>query len=130
VVVVALGTNDFSPGNSAEPPRPKMVVADWAAADIAFLDTLRGYYPNAHIFAISSPMLGDGWPDATYTSWTDQRNALTMVEDHYTAMGVNTVHKFFVSKQAGTGCGTHPNAEQQMSTGVELAAFIKTTLGW
>jgi hypothetical protein len=129
-VVVALGTNDFSPGNPDEPARPKMVVADWVAADVAFVETLRADYPSAHVFVISSPMLGDGWPLATDTSWTDQRTALGLVEDHYTAMGMNTVHKFFVTKQSGTGCGTHPNVQQQAATGTELAAFIKTTMQW
>jgi hypothetical protein len=137
-VVVALGTNDFSPGS--DPPmtapgvpadaRPIMQVSDFVAAYVTFVDTLRGYYPNAHVFVISSPMLGDGWPASFYTSATDQKTSLTMVESHYAAAGDAKVHKFFVTAQSGTGCGTHPNADQQAATGTELAAFIKTTMGW
>jgi lysophospholipase L1-like esterase len=137
-VVIALGTNDFSPGS--DPPmtspgvptnaRPIMQVSDFVAAYVAFIDTLRGFYPSAHVFVVSSPMLGDGWPASFYTSATDQKNALTMVVSHYGSAGDFTVHKFFVTPQSGTGCGTHPDADQQAATGAELAAFIKTTMGW
>src|SRR6185503_14540371 len=137
-VVIALGTNDFSPGDN--PPmtmpgvpaeaRPIMKVSDFVAAYIAFMDTLRGYYPNAHFFIMSSTMLGDGWPASFYTSQTDQKTALTMVESHYVTAGDSKVHKFFVTPQSGQGCGTHPNVSQQAATGTELATFIKTTMNW
>ena len=40
-----------------------MDVATFATAYIAFVDALRAAYPAAHIFAMGSPMLADGWPD-------------------------------------------------------------------
>ena len=137
-VVVALGTNDFSPGDNPgltdvgvpADARPIMQVSDFVTAYVAFVDTLRSTYPNAHVFVISSPMLGDGWPSALYMSATDQKTALTMVESHYAAAGDDKVHKFFVDRVSGTGCGTHPNAEQQADNGQMLADFVKTTMQW
>jgi lysophospholipase L1-like esterase len=126
-VVVALGTNDFSPGDS---DRPKMDIALFTTSYVQFVTKLRGYYPNAQIFAISSPMLGDGWPAATDTSLTDQKQALTAVEEHFSSAGDTKVHKFFVTKLSGVGCGTHPDTEQHAFLAKELGAYVKSVMGW
>jgi hypothetical protein len=129
VVVVALGTNDFSPGdNPPTMPRERMDPAVWAAAYIGFVNDIRATYPDAHIVCLSSSMLTDGWP-AGFTSLTDQKNALNMVEDHFLTGGDTKVHKLFVSKQSG-GCGTHPNVAGHAMNAVELATFVKTILPW
>jgi lysophospholipase L1-like esterase len=130
VVVVALGTNDFSPGDMPPGERPKIAVADFVTAYAAFVTKLRGYYPNADIFAISSPMLGDGWPMAADTYATDLKNAVTMVEDQFAAAGDTKVHSFHVTKQSGAGCGTHPDVDQQADTALELGAYVATIMGW
>jgi hypothetical protein len=62
---IALGTNDFSPGDNPvltapgapTNARPLMTVPVFVTAYVAFVDKLRSYYPNAHIFAMGSPML-------------------------------------------------------------------------
>lgn len=126
-VVVALGTNDFSPGDSE---REKMTVETYTEAYIAFVTQLRGYYPDAHIFAVSSPMLGDGWPEATDTSATDLKSALAATVEHFAGEGDDKVHQFNVTKLTGTGCGTHPSADQDAAMADELGAFVKDTLGW
>lgn len=129
VVVVALGTNDFSPGdNPPAMPRERMDPAVWAAAHIAFVSEIRAAFPDAHIVCLSSSMLTDGWP-AGFTSLTDQKNALNMVEDHFVTGGDAKVHKLFVSKQSG-GCGTHPNVAGHAVNAMELATFVKTILPW
>ncbi len=126
-VVVALGTNDYSTGDSA---RPKMDKTTFTTAYIAFVEKLRGYYPNAHIFAVSSPMLGDGWPDATDTFLTDQRDCLADVAAHFAGEGDTNVHNFSVTKLFGEGCGTHPSVAQHASMAAELGTFIQSTMGW
>jgi len=129
-LLIALGTNDFSPGDSpASAPRPIMTVDTFSTAYIAFIDTLHGYYPNAKIFVVGSPMLGDGWPDATYASRTDHITALQAVASHYanTAPSVTYVP---VTHLSGLGCGTHPNPEQQAYNAKEIAKVVKTTMGW
>ena len=126
-VIVTLGTNDFSPGDSQ---REKMTVETYTAAYVDFVTTLRGYYPDAHIFGVSSPMLGDGWPEPTDTSATDLKSAIAAMVEHFNSAGDDKVHQFNVTKLIGTGCGTHPSAEQDASMAAELGDFVKTTLGW
>jgi len=133
-IVVALGTNDFGPGpiNASNAPadgRPMMDVGAFATAYITFVDALRADYPAAHVFAMSSPMLADGWPTTAYHSKTDHEMALAMVANHYADAGDTKVHKVSVMKVGG-GCGTHPNVAGQMQTATELANAVKTALGW
>jgi lysophospholipase L1-like esterase len=126
-VVIALGTNDFSPGDSE---RENMDIATFADAYVAFIETLRGYYPDAHFFAVSSPMLGNGWPKAADTFLDDQKAAITEVVQHFGDEGDDKVHEFVVTKLSGTGCGTHPSVEQHASMAAELGDYIESTMGW
>jgi len=127
VVVVALGTNDFSPGST---PRPTMEVQRFAAAYIDFLTRLRADYLDAHLVCVSSPMLSDGWPKPSDTSATDLRTALGLVVDHFAARGDHKIHKFLVTRVQGQGCGSHPDVAQQAATATELRAFLAAILGW
>jgi lysophospholipase L1-like esterase len=131
VVVVALGTNDFSPGdNPPEDPRPAMEIPTFVGAYIEFIDQLKEHYPDAEYFAASSPMLGDGWPNASDTFRTDQRNAIAEVVAHYDDAGDDHVHAILVNKFTGTGCGTHPGAEQHAEIGEAVAGDIQEVMGW
>ena len=129
-IVIGLGTNDFSPGDApADSPRPMMDTATFVSAYVAFVTTLRGYYPNAQFFLISSPLLSDGWPTAAYRSASDLKDSLAAVEAQFAAAGDAKVHKAYVSYVFSAGCG-HPDATQQAGTAAELEPFIKTTMGW
>lgn len=133
-IVVALGTNDFSPGplnpdNTPVDGRPMMTVQTFATAYFSFVDLLRADYPAAEIFLMGSPMLVDGWPTIDYYSKFDLENALELVQVHYQTNGDTKVHEVLVSKQSG-GCASHPNVAGQMTTGTELATAMKATLGW
>ena len=102
-IVVALGTNDFSPGpinpdNTPVDGRAMMDVGAFATAYIAFVDALRADYPAAHVFAMGSPMLADGWPTAAYQAKTSHELALAMVADHYATGGDSKVHKVSVTQ--------------------------------
>jgi lysophospholipase L1-like esterase len=127
VIVVALGTNDFSPGDS---DRPIMEVDTWVAAGIQFLDKLRGFYPDAHIFCASSPMLGDHWPTQAYRSATDQRTAITQVVEHFNQNGDDKVHKIIVTQIVGMGCGTHPDVKQHTAMAESMSSMIASIMGW
>lgn len=131
VVVVALGTNDFSPGdNPPDDPRPNMQIPAYVDAYEAFLTTLRSTYPEAEIFVLSSPMLGNGWPQPTDTFADDLRAAVTQVAERFNAAGDAKVHPYITSTvQPGLGCGTHPSVEQHRTLGLELAAELRTRLG-
>lgn len=126
-IVIGLGTNDFSPGDSE---REKMTVDEYTTAYIAFVEKLRAFYPNAHVFGMSSPMLGDGWPEATDMSASNLKSAITAMTEHFNSAGDANVHALMITKQIGAGCGTHPSAAQQAETAAEVAAAVKTTLGW
>jgi lysophospholipase L1-like esterase len=126
-VVIGLGTNDFSPGDS---DRPAMDVGIFAAAYVKFIGTLRGYYPKADIFCVSSPMLGDHWPKPTDQSATDQKAAITKVVEEMNGRGDAKVHKFYVYPLSGGGCGTHPTADQHALLANQLGSYIAPVVGW
>jgi lysophospholipase L1-like esterase len=126
-VVIGLGTNDFSPGDS---DRPTMDVGAFAMAYVEFIGTLRGYYPKADIFCISSPMLGDHWPKPEEKSATNQKAAITKVVDELNGKGDAKVHKFFVNPIVGAGCATHPNTDQHALLASQLGGFIAPIMGW
>jgi lysophospholipase L1-like esterase len=127
VVVTALGTNDFSPGDSE---RESMDVDAFAAKYVEFIKQLRSSYPQAEIFVVSSPMLGDHWPNPADTFATDQKNAITKTVDALNADGDSKVHKYFSTPVVGIGCGTHPNADQQAMMAMQLQSAIRPVMGW
>lgn len=130
-VVVALGTNDFSPGDTLPlGSRPNMDVDAWTDAYVRFVDRLKGYYPSAHVFALQSPMLGDGWPDSEDTFRSDQWAGIQAVVSHYADLGDDTVHALPGEKFAGSGCGTHPSSAQHAEIGEAVATAIKGAMGW
>ncbi|MGB7538804.1 MAG: SGNH/GDSL hydrolase family protein [Anaerolineales bacterium] len=126
-VVVALGTNDFSPGDSE---REGMSVDAFAAAYIAFIEKLRGYYPKAEIFGVSSPMLGDHWPAPADTFATDQKKAIALAVETLNGKGDPKVHAYTSLPIVGIGCGTHPNVEQQAMLAAQLRTAIAPVMGW
>jgi lysophospholipase L1-like esterase len=133
-IVVALGTNDFSPGplnadNTPADGRAIMPVATYVANYIPFVRNLRVSYPTARVFLMSSPMLVDGWPTPSYNSKSDLETSLAMTEAQLVAGGDALVHKVLVSKVGG-GCGTHPNVAGHAMTASELVAAVKPAMGW
>jgi lysophospholipase L1-like esterase len=127
VIVIALGTNDFSPGDS---DRPSLSVDDFAAAYVQSIGGLRDYYPNASIFCVTSPMLGDRWPTSADRFSTDQINAIIKVVGELNNKGDAKVYKFMATKIVGMGCGTHPNVDQQAAMAEELRLYVASVMGW
>ena len=123
-IVIALGTNDFSHGDTM---RPLVDTTAFANAYVDFIHKLRGYYTNAEIFFISSPVLGDS---AAETPAGNLKSALATVESSLTAAGDTKVHKFYVTQISGNGCTTHPDAKQQAATAQELGAYIRSVMQW
>jgi lysophospholipase L1-like esterase len=114
-IVIMIGTNDFSPAACMRPPLSEEYDAEnyelWISEYVAFVEKLRGLHPNAEIFLTSTPMLNDGWPDATYASDTDQRAAVTRVAAELDDERVHLVlGDYDATRYGGKGCGTHPNA--------------------
>ena len=132
-ILIALGTNDFSPGEGGESdPRESLPVADFVAAYADFIDRLKGYYPGVHVFLVSSPMLGDEWPTSADHFRTDQLDAHDQLVAQYADADDVTVEAITVSKiYPSNGCGGHPDAEQQATmTTDEIEPAFRAAMGW
>jgi lysophospholipase L1-like esterase len=126
-LVIALGSNDFSPGDS---DRPIMQVDEWVEVALAFVGKLRQDFPTAHIFMVSSPILGDNWPTGEYKSATDQKVAITRVVEQLNGTGDDKVHKFFSSPIVGMGCTSHPDVNQHTVMAEQLGRLVASVMGW
>jgi len=131
VVVIALGTNDFSPGdNPTDMPREQMTVEKFVPPYEDFIDTLMGYYPDAEFVLLSSPMLSDDWPDPSFKYKTSLEESIAQIEADYAKQG-GKVHAFNVYDAAGQGCGTHPSAlEHQKIADMNLIPALREVMGW
>jgi lysophospholipase L1-like esterase len=131
-VLVALGTNDFSlgDGQGTASERERLDPAVYTEAYIAFVERLLGYYPEADIFAVSSNLLSDGWPEADDTFRTDQEEALSAAVAYFNDAGADNVHFVDVFSLSGQGCDSHPNIAQQQYTAGEVADAMADALDW
>lgn len=100
VVVVNLGTNDFSP------PGPDHEA--FKAAYTSFLAKLRGHYPSALLLAVVGPMISDGFP-AGVMAWTTIQSDVSAVVGELTAQGDQNVHYLALTPQTSPyGEDWHP----------------------
>jgi hypothetical protein len=113
LVLIALGTNDFSPGDNIE-NHPRIPVDDYVAAYIEFVDKLRSdaYYPDAKFLLLGSPMLGDKYPEMSDTFRTNLDTAITTIEEHYVSEGVDSVKSLKIDRQINRGCSAHPSGAE------------------
>ncbi len=122
VVVVDLGTNDFS---GVAPDSTK-----FHRAYMGFVDSLHAHYPSARIVLVDGPMLSDGYPAGM--------NALTRVRKHLdnlvaagTAKGMSISHLELTPQgNLGYGADYHPNRAQARLNGQELTTHIRRLTGW
>jgi hypothetical protein len=157
-IILALGTNDFSPDQcnrlplspQCDPTNYRLFITVMEQ----FIEKLHGYYDDAEIFMISSPMLGDGWPDPViigdssvpcpYTSRTSHIAAMTTILQEMQAMDGGAAYLHLVTsipKMTGSGCGGHPNVTVQAEIGGTPDKYnaspqsmlldpVKTVMGW
>lgn len=132
-ILLALGTNDFSPGEGgASDPREPLAVADFVDEYVSFIDRLTDYYPGVQVFLVSSPILGDGWPTSADHFRSDQLQAHDDVVAHYADATDVTVQAITVSKTYPVhGCSGHPNAAEQASmTADDILPAFRAATGW
>ncbi|MCU0430666.1 MAG: GDSL-type esterase/lipase family protein [Cytophagaceae bacterium] len=124
VVVLSLGTNDFS-----QLPSPDSIV--FVNTYVNFLKRLRYYYPEAWIICMEGPMTSDSYPAGV--------NALTKVTSYIKASvgvferkGEKKMLLYFppLQKAGELGCDWHPNLKKHAAMGNELAELIKSKLSW
>jgi lysophospholipase L1-like esterase len=112
VVVVNLGTNDFSP------PGPDH--AAFKAAYKGFLTQLRGHDPGALLLAVVGPMLNDSYPPGVM-AWTTIQSDVSGVVSELAAQGDANVHFLALMPQAAPyGEDYHPTTatHEQMAQAV------------
>jgi hypothetical protein len=111
VIVINLGTNDWSTGDPGPP---------YEQVYLTFLTHLRSLYPDAHIFCTLGPMQDD---PAALAHVQNVVNAFADARVHYLA---------FAEQQAsdGYGCDYHPSQTTQQSMANVLEAAIREVTGW
>jgi lysophospholipase L1-like esterase len=114
VVVINLGTNDFSTG--VNPGQP------FADAYLQFVTRLRGLYPQAHIFCAVGPMDND----------STLRGYVTGVVTARAQAGDDRVHfiEFPPQGALGYGCDSHPNVATHALMATAMTSAIRAALGW
>jgi len=157
LVVIGLGTNDFSHASSATDidGRPALDVQNqFVPAFIQFINQLAAYYPGVTVVLVSSPILGNAYPDPEDMDLTDDQNAMCELADLYgfdggcngAEAGAFTpeggvvsdagpapnvrVLPAIVDKVIGTGCGGHPNIQQQAAAAAQIAQVVQGVMGW
>jgi lysophospholipase L1-like esterase len=114
VIVVNLGTNDFSVGDPGQP---------YVSAMLAFARRLRGLYPRARILLAVGSMLGGANFD----------KAAEYVQGVVSTMGdagVSYVEFPTQSSMDGLGCDYHPNLVTHRNMADRLVASIRAVTGW
>ena len=123
VVVVNLGTNDFSTGDPGQP---------FVDAYVAFVAQIRTHYPAAWIIVAMSPMVSDAFP-AGAMQRTILRTYLQDVVAAAAAAGDARVDYLEIAEQDaadGYGCDYHPSAATAAIMADALVAAIQTLVGW
>jgi hypothetical protein len=112
VVTICLGQNDGVQDSSV-----------FCGAYVKFIRKIKGYYPNAQIICLTSPMA-----DASLTRV--MKNYLSGVVDFLNKSGDQSIHKFFFSRSYNSGCDNHPDLHEHQLIAQELEPFIKGVMGW
>jgi lysophospholipase L1-like esterase len=120
VVVINLGTNDFSP------PGPDHDA--YKAAYKSLLQQIRGHYADALLLAVAGTMLSDGFP-AGVNAWTTNQADLTSIVSELTAAGDTKVHFLALTPQSAPfGEDYHPTLATHQQMGQAVANEINRLL--
>lgn len=121
VVVVNLGTNDFSP------PGPDH--AAYTSAYSNFLKQIRAHYPDALLLAVVGTMLSDGFP-AGIMAWTTNQADVSGVVNDLTAQGDSKVRYLALTPQSAPyGEDYHPTRATHQQMAQAVANEIERLLG-
>lgn len=123
VVVINLGTNDFSYVGMRDP----LNVDTYIAAMVQFVQDIKKRYSTATFFLLTSPMIGDDYPAGDATK-TVQRNALGTVIKQLNGTDIHLVD--WPTQGSDVGCDYHPSAAaHELGAGI-VSAAIAEQMGW
>ena len=149
VVVVNLGTNDFSrdarandgtvgPSGHAEPdniPDGDLdrvdQLEDFFQTYLRFVQKIRLRRPNAHIFLATPPMVSDQYP--LLNARAHLKAILLRIVEEMQKVGDAKVYKLDLVEQGtryGLACDYHPNQEVHRLMAEQLTGAIKTKTCW
>ncbi len=130
VAIVMMGANDFDTGKPID--EGQATVEEFNAAFASFIEMLRGKYPDTYLMLAVSPSITDTQPPGRNIR-TNVTNAMTSVTAQRNAAGDTKVWTFapkIATASELTGCNGHGNPKFHERVANELAAEIKTKLGW
>jgi lysophospholipase L1-like esterase len=125
IVVINLGTNDFSEG---VPPGDAVDALERQYADgyARFLERLLSYYGNAQFILAVGPMLSDSFPPGVNAA-TRVKRVLHQLVDARKEKGNTNVHVLALSpQQPPFGEDFHPTVATHQKMATELVAFIRS----
>lgn len=115
IVVVNLGSNDFSPPHFANEQLFKEAYSN-------LIKTIRSNYgESCFIFCVTGPVLVKTLGDA-------HKNYIESIIENHKGNGDTRIFAFSLTRQTsriGFGAQWHPNIEQSRKNGIEIAEFIK-----
>lgn len=114
VIVIDLGTNDFSTG--VNPGQP------YADKYLQFVTMLRGLFPDAHIFCAIGPMDNNASMRAYVSGVVSMRMNAGDTKTHFV--------EFTPQGPLGFGCDYHPSLGTHDEMATKLTGEIRTALGW
>lgn len=118
LIFVSLGTNDFY-----APLLPPPARADWVAANVAFLRSLRALYPGAHVVVTEGAMLADKPPRR------DKSTLRSYLEDTVRELGDANVGYVPSKQYPGDACDPHPTSEQHAAMAADFEPVLRELLG-
>lgn len=128
VIVVNLGTNDFSPGIALDQLETHR--AAFKQGYIDFLTRIRAVHATASIVAVVGPMMGDSWPEG-YNAWTSVQADVKAAVDARNATTDTNVHFLALTPQASPyGEDWHPTVATHQKMADALVPFITSVRGW
>ena len=120
VVVIALGTNDFSDGDRPD-PRPAPQADEFKSQYLNFLITVRQKYPDARILMLNSPLI-DPHRNEILGQWLKELKA-----ERATA-GDPNVYVFEFTEQYPSGCSGHPDLAEHAAMAELLTPVVGSLL--
>jgi lysophospholipase L1-like esterase len=119
VVVINLGTNDFSDGDPGAP---------FVDAYVDFIGEIRVRYPAVPVVVALSPMLSDGFPSGAM-----HRTIAAGYLQEVVATAGGATSYLVLDEQVfddGLGCDYHPGEVTQQKMADALVAHLRPLMGW
>ncbi|KAL1849134.1 hypothetical protein Daus18300_013383 [Diaporthe australafricana] len=134
VVVVNLGTNDFSyvaynsTSGANYDARPRLNATAYTEGLVSFATAIQGHYPDAEVFITSSPLLSDGYPTAEDAQHTTQSDAIKAAVAQIGSKAHFVDFPTQDSSNNNIGCDYHPSSATHESMAVILTAAIEDVI--